>query len=85
MFVKFDPEWFQPYCRAVVAHDREAIRKLSPVANQAIQKALRSAGLSKADRKALREALRYLDLTKTLTLKKPSSGTGSRQLTRKSA
>jgi hypothetical protein len=85
MFVEFAPQWFQVYCRAVVAGDREAIRKQFPQANRAIRKALRSAGLSKADRKALCEALRYLDLTKTLERKKPSRGTENLRSTRKSA
>ena len=85
MFIKFDAQWFQSYCRAVVAHDREAIRKQFPLANKTIRKALRSAKLSKADRKALRGALRYIDLTKALELKKPSGRTESHRLTRKSA
>ena len=85
MFVEFDPRWFQAYCRAVVADDREAIRKQFRQANSAIRKALRSTELSKADRKALCEALRYLDLTKTLKLKKPSGGTENLRSTRKSA
>ena len=85
MFIKFDAQWFQSYCRAVVADDRETIRKQFSLANKTIRKALRSAKLSKADRKALREALRYIDLTKTLELKKPSRHTESHRLTRKSA
>ena len=68
MFVEFDPKWFQAYCRAVVADDREAIRKQFPQANRTLRKALRSAKLSKADCKKLCEALRYLDLTKTVGL-----------------
>jgi hypothetical protein len=85
MFVKFDPLWFQSYCRAVVEDDREAVRKQFPIAKRAIRKALRSSMLSKADRQALREALRYLDITKTPELKKPSRGTERRRLSRKSA
>jgi len=85
MFVEFDQQWFQAYCRAVVADDREAIRKQFPQANRAIRKTLRSAGLSKADREALCEALRYVDLTKRLELKQPSRGTKNLRSTRKSA
>jgi len=85
MFVKFDAQWFQSYCRAVVAGDREAICKQSSQAKRAIRKALRSPKFSKSDRKALREALRYLDMTKTLQFKKPPRGTESQRSTRKSA
>ena len=85
MFIEFDSQWFHAYCRAVVAGDHETIRKQFPEANRSMRKALRSAKLSKADRKALREALHYLDLTRTLESKKRSRGIENLRSKRKSA
>jgi hypothetical protein len=72
MFVSFDAQWFQSYCRALLADDREVSRKHLPQAYEAIHKALRSSKLSQKDCKALREALHYLDLIKSTEVKKPS-------------
>jgi len=85
MFVEFDAQWFQSYRRTVLAGDHEAIRWHLLQAYKAIHKASRSSKASQDDRKALRQALHYLDeMTKTVELKKPSRGSKNQQL-RKSA
>jgi hypothetical protein len=78
MFVKFDAQWFQSYCRALLTDEREVARKHLPRAYEAIHEALRSSKLSQKDCKALRDALRYLDLINSTELKKPSRSEGQR-------
>ena len=72
MLVTFDAHWFQSYCQAVLAGDRELARKYIPEAYQAISEALRSPNLSQDECKSLREALHYLKLIERVELQKAS-------------